>query len=80
MLADLVGEVVSSIVGDAIIESLFPGVSKRQLPPPEGEWNASLGSLAAFFAGVAALFCGISAYGVLRGVKNRCCGCSWTVR
>jgi hypothetical protein len=69
MLADLVGEVVSSIVGEAITELLFPGgVSKPQPPPRQGEWNASLGSLAAFLAGIAALFCGISAYGVLRGV------------
>ena len=68
MLVDFVGEIVSSIVGDAIIGWLFPGVSKLQPSPPEGEWNASLGSLAAFLAGVAALFCGVTALGVLRGV------------
>jgi len=66
MLADLVGEVVSSIVGEAITELLFPGVSKPQPSPPEGEWNASLGSLAAFLAAVAALFCGIAMFGLLR--------------
>lgn len=70
MLADLVGELVWSIVGEAIMGLLFPGVSKPQPSPPEGEWNASLGSLAAFLAGVAALFCGISALGVLRGVRE----------
>jgi uncharacterized membrane protein len=70
MLADLVGEVVSSILGDAIIGLLFPGVSRSQPSPPEGEWNASLGSVAAFLAGVAALFCGISAFGVVRGVRE----------
>lgn len=70
MLADLVGEVVSSVAGEAIIEWLFPGLSKPQPSPPEGEWNASLGSLAVFLAGVAALFCGISVFGVLRGVRE----------
>ena len=45
---------------------LFPGVSKPQPSPPEGEWNASLGSLAAFLAAVAALFCGIAMFGLLR--------------
>jgi hypothetical protein len=70
MLADLVGEAVSLIVGDAIIGFLFPGLSKPQPSPPEGEWNASLGSLSAFLAGVAALFCGVSALGVLRGARE----------
>lgn len=71
MLADLIGELVSSIVGDAIVEFLFPGASKPQPPPPEGEWNASLGSLAAFLAAVAATFCGMSAFGVVvEGVRE----------
>ena len=70
MLADLVGEVVSFLVGDAIVEVLFPGASKRQPLPLEGEWNASLASLATFLAGVAALFCGISAVGVFQGVRE----------
>lgn len=70
MLADLVGEVISSIVGDAAIGLLFPGASKPQPSPPEGEWNASLGSLAAFLAGVAALFCGLSTIWLLRGVTD----------
>jgi hypothetical protein len=48
MLADFVGEVISSIVGDVIVEVLFPSVLKPQRSPSEGEWNASLGSLAAF--------------------------------
>ncbi len=70
MLADLLGEVISSIVGDAIIELLFPGVWKPQPSPPEGEWNTSVGSLAAFLASVAALFCGVAAFGVLRGMTD----------
>jgi uncharacterized membrane protein len=70
MLADLVGEVISSLVGDAIVGVLFPSVSKPQPSPPEGEWNASLGSLAAFLAGIAALFCGLSTFGVLRGMTD----------
>ena len=67
---DLVGEVVSSILGEAVIEWLFPGLSREQPTPPEGEWKASLPSLAAFLAGVAALFCGLSAVGVLRGMTD----------
>ena len=47
MVAGLLGEVVSSIVGDTIIGLLFPGVSKPQQPPSEGEWNASLGTATA---------------------------------
>ena len=43
VIADVVGEIVSTIVGNAIGEGLFPRRSHHQLPPPEGEWNASLG-------------------------------------
>jgi uncharacterized membrane protein len=70
MLADFVAELMSSIVGDAIVGLLFPSVSKPQPSPPEGEWNASLGSLAAFLAGIAAVFCGLSTFGVLRGMTD----------
>jgi hypothetical protein len=70
MLADFVGEVVSSMVGDGIVALLFPGISKPQPSPREGEWNASLGSLAAFLAGIAALFCGLATFGVLRGISD----------
>jgi hypothetical protein len=48
-----IGEVAMSMVGDTIAELLLPGRG-TQNPPPEGEWNASLASLAAFLAGVAA--------------------------
>jgi uncharacterized membrane protein len=70
MLADFVGELVSSMVGDAIIGLFLPDVSKPRPSLQEGEWTASFASLAAFLAGVAALFCGISAFGVLRGVRE----------
>lgn len=70
MLADLVGDVVSSIAGEALVEWLFPGLSKPQPSPREGEWNASLGSLAAFLAAIAAIFCAQAAIGVLSGMTE----------
>jgi hypothetical protein len=70
MLADFIGDVVSSIVGDAIVGFLFPAASKPMPPPPEGEWNASLGSLAAFLAAVAAMFGGPFVFLALRGDRN----------
>lgn len=70
MLSDLVGHVVSAIVGEAILDSLFPGRSKPQPPPPEGEWNASLGSVAAFLSAIAAMFCGPAVLGLLQGITD----------
>ena len=70
MLADFVGEVVSSMVGDGIVAWLFPGISKPQPSPREGEWNASLGSLSAFLAGIAPVFCALATFGVLRGISD----------
>jgi hypothetical protein len=67
MLADLVGEVISSIVGDGLLELFVSRDSTPQPAPPEGEWNASLPSLAAFLAGISAPFCGLSAWLLLRG-------------
>jgi uncharacterized membrane protein len=70
IVGELVGEVVLSIVGETIGGFVFPGDRRPELPPKGGEWNASLGSLAAFLAGVAALFGGLAAFGVLRGVTH----------
>jgi hypothetical protein len=70
MLASLLGEVVTSIVGETIIGLLLPDVSKPKSSPPEGEWNASLGSLAVFLASIAALVCGLATSGVLRGMTD----------
>jgi hypothetical protein len=67
MLADLIGEVVTSIVGEAMWAWLFPDSVRPQPSPPEGEWNASLGSLAAFLGSVAALFVAVAGFGTLRG-------------
>ena len=67
MLADLAGEIVLSVVGEAVVECLFPAVRKPQTRPQEGEWNASLGSVAAFLSAVAALFCVPAMRAVLRG-------------
>ena len=70
VIADVVGEIVSTIVGDGIAELLFPGRSNDQSPPREGEWNASLGSLGAFLAVIALMFCGLASRGVLAGLAN----------
>jgi uncharacterized membrane protein len=70
MLADLIGEVVTSIVGEAIWARLFPDSVRPQPSPPEGEWNASLGSLAAFLASIAALFLAIAGSSILRGISD----------
>lgn len=70
MLADLIGEVISSIVGDALVGVLSPDASKPKPPAPEEDWNASLGSRAAFLSSVAAMFCALSAFGVLHGARE----------
>ena len=70
IVAELVSEVVLSIVGETIGRLVFPGSSRPEPPPKEGQWNASLGSLAAFLAGIAALFGGLAAFGLLRGVTH----------
>ncbi|HET7618031.1 MAG TPA: hypothetical protein VFK20_05935, partial [Vicinamibacterales bacterium] len=67
MLSDLVSDLVSTIVGETIVEWIFPRPFPPEPPPIEGVWNASLGSLAAFLAGIAALFCGEASWGVLVG-------------
>ena len=56
MLDHILGEIVSSIIGDAFFGWLFPNRPKQPWPPPEGMWNASLGSVAAFLGGLAAMF------------------------
>jgi hypothetical protein len=56
MLGDLIGEAISSIIGEAFIGWLFPNWHKRTPLPPEGEWNASLGSVAAFLGSLATMF------------------------
>jgi hypothetical protein len=67
MLAQIIGEIVATMLGEAIMGALFPNWSKPQPPPEEGVWNASLGSVAAFVATVAAMFGGISSIGILTG-------------
>jgi hypothetical protein len=57
MLAEIVGEIAAAIVGEAALGWLLPA-RERSAPPPEGELNASCGSMAAFLAGLGALFCG----------------------
>ena len=70
IIVDLLTEVVLSIVGETIGGFVFPAFSRPEPPPKEGQWNASLGSLAAFLAGIAALFGGLAAFGLLRGVTH----------
>ena len=70
MLGEWVAELASSIVGDAILESIFPGSTKPEPAPREGMWNASLGSLSAFLSGVAAPFCGASSFALLKVAQD----------
>ena len=70
IVGELVGEAVSSIVGETIGQLVFPGASRPEPPLKEGEWNASLGSLAAFLSAIAAIFGGLAAWGLLRGLTN----------
>src|SRR5262245_30338708 len=64
MLTQIIGEIVTTVLGEAVIGALFPNWSKPQPPPKEGVWNASLGSVGAFVAAVAAVFVGISIIGM----------------
>jgi hypothetical protein len=63
----MLGSIISEIVGEAVIELLFPGRSKRSAPPPEGTWNASLGSLSAFLGLLAAMFATMSSITIVSG-------------
>ena len=56
MLGDILGEVFSAIIGDALLGWLWPNRPKQPWPPPEGQWNASLGSVAGFLGGLSVLF------------------------
>lgn len=47
MLRDLAGDVIASLLGDAFLGWLLPDRWKVPSAPPEGDWNASLGSVAA---------------------------------
>jgi hypothetical protein len=67
MLGQIIGELVASILGEAVLGALFPNWSKPQRPPEEGVWNASLGSVAGFLAAVAAIFGGLSSIGIVTG-------------
>jgi uncharacterized membrane protein len=56
MLGDVLGEIFSEIIGDALLGWLFPRRIRLSPPLKEGMWNASLGSVAAFLGGLAVLF------------------------
>ena len=66
MLGDIIGEVVTSLVGDVIGEWLSPDALKPQPSAAEGEWNASLGSVAAFLASIAVLVVALGFFAWLR--------------
>jgi hypothetical protein len=70
MLGQIIGELVASMLGEAVKGTLFPNWSRPQPPPEEGEWNASLGSVAAFVAAVAAMFVVISSIGIVTGRRG----------
>src|SRR5436190_19596899 len=67
MLGQIVGELVASMLGEAVVGTLFPNWFRPQPPPKEGVWNASLGSSAVFLAAVAAMFGGLSSIGIVTG-------------
>jgi hypothetical protein len=56
VLSDVLTELVVSIAGEAIGEALLPRRGAVSVPMPEGHLNASMGSLAAFLAGLSLLF------------------------
>src|SRR5262245_51762441 len=66
MLGDVLNELVASMIGETLTGWLFPSRARAQPPPKEGEWNASLGSIAAFLGGVAAIFGLFSAAAIVR--------------
>ena len=69
MLGDILGEIFSAIIGDALLGWLWPDRPK-QPPPPEGQWNASLGSVAGFLGGLSVLFVGTVAIVVAQGRQD----------
>ena len=70
MLGDILGEVFSAIIGDALLGWLWPNRPKQPWPPPEGQWNASLGSVAGFLGGLSVLFVGTVAIVVAQGRQD----------
>jgi hypothetical protein len=70
MLGDILGEIFSAIIGDALLGWLWPNRPKRPWPPPEGQWNASLGSVAGFLGGLSILFVGAMTIVAARGRQD----------
>jgi hypothetical protein len=69
LIVDLLSELLLAIVGDVLGGSLLSRDTATP-QPPEGEWNASSGSLAAFLAGLGALFGGIAVIVMHRGPSD----------
>ena len=67
MLLQILGQFVFDILGEAVLRLLSPDWPAAQSPPEEGEWNASLGSVAAFLAALGATFGGLASYLIMRG-------------
>jgi hypothetical protein len=53
MLGEVIGAIVTAVIGDALLGWLVPNWRRPTPPPLEGMWNASLGSVAAFLSGLA---------------------------
>jgi hypothetical protein len=70
MLGDVLGEIFSAIIGDALLGWLWPNRPKQPWPPPEGQWNASLGSVAGFLGGLSVLFVGTVTIVVAQGRQD----------
>lgn len=70
MLGQILGDLVAAMLGDAVMGTLFPGWSEPEPRPEEGEWNASMGTVAAFLALVAAMFGGLASFAIIAGIYD----------
>jgi hypothetical protein len=61
MLGDILGEVLSSIVGDILFEGFFPNRKLSASPPTESKWTAFWGIAAALLAGLGTILWGVTA-------------------
>ena len=68
MIGDILAEVLTGLLGEAIGERLFP--RKHEPLPSEGIWNASIGSVAGFLGGLAALFAGTPVIVIVQGRRD----------
>jgi hypothetical protein len=70
MLFDLLAEAVMEFLAEGAFEGLFSGWSKPEPPPREGQWSASLGSVAVFLAALGATCTGLAGAVIIRGLLD----------